>query len=125
MDYGIWVWPSDQSAQRRVLRLFARSDHLVAALKAIAKSKDGLSNAELDDTMSDNSNWMTLWSVRQLLSLGFIEYKVDFFGGPAKYIITDLGRSVLQYITGQPLAPKPQPPVPLPAAQSPPSSQPH
>jgi len=45
--------------------------------------------------LADDSNWVTLWSVRQLLALGFIDYKVDFFGGPAKYTATELDRNVL------------------------------
>ncbi len=76
------------------------------ALAGIGKSKDGLSNPELDELLNDNSNWMTLWPVRQLLSLGFIEYKVDFFGGPAKYQLSELGRNALATITGQSAQPK-------------------
>lgn len=84
----------------------SESEHLVAAMKAIDKSKQGLSNAELDELISDNSEWITLWITRQLLSLGFIDYKVDFFGNPAKYTLTDLGKAVLQRLTVQ-AAPKP------------------
>jgi len=87
----------------------------VAALAALAKSKDGLSNAEMDDVIADNSNWMTLWVVRQLTSLGFIEFKVDFFGEPAKYKLTELGRRAQAFLTGQPVPPKPQSPSTLPA----------
>lgn len=103
MKQGLWVWPSDPRKQRRILRTISESDHLIAALKAIAKSKEGLSNAELDDIINDNSNWMTLWTIRQLTALGFIDFKVDFFGNPAKYTLTDLGRGALQKSRASPL----------------------
>jgi len=109
----------------------SESEHLMAALKALAKSKDGLSNSELDDVLSDNSNWMTLWVIRQLTSLGFVDYKVDFFGGPARYKLTDLGTDVSQKLTAQAVPPKPttQPAQPSQAAPKaatppPPASQP-
>lgn len=99
------------------------SEHLMAALKALGKSKEGLSNSELDYLLSDNSEWMTLWVTRQLVSLGFISYKVDFFGNPARYALTDLGRDVLQRLTTQ-TAPRPpqhdsHPPQPAPASVPP------
>ena len=108
MNTGLWTWPPDPKGQRRVLRTASDSPHLVAALQAVAKSKDGMSNSELDEMLADSSNWITLWLVRQLLALGFIEYRVDFFGGPARYGVTDLGRNALSAITGQP-APQAQP----------------
>jgi hypothetical protein len=123
MTSGLWVWPSDPKGQRKVFRQVAALPHLMAAMTAFAKSKDGLSNAELDDAINDNSEWMTLWVIRQLTALGFIEFKIDFFGDPAKYRLTELGRVALSMITGQPLqkppAPTraPAPPVAQPAAQ--------
>lgn len=124
MTSGIWVWPSEPKGQRKVLRQVAASPHLMATMMALAKSKGGLSNAELDDAINDNSEWMTLWVIRQLTALGFIEFKIDFFGDPAKYRLTELGRQALSVVTGQPLqkppAPTPTrapaPPVPQPAA---------
>lgn len=114
MNKGLWVWPSDPKGQRAVIGELAESHLLVRALTAIAKSKEGLSNAEVDDLTSDSSNWMTLWVVRQLISLGFIEYKVDYFGGPGRYTLTETGRSALPAVTGQPQpkASVPAPPVP-------------
>ena len=94
----------------------AESPHLVAGLTAIAKSKDGLSDSELAEAINDTSEWTTLWVIRQLTSLGFIEYKVDLFGNPARYQATDQGRVALATITGQPLS--------KPAAPAPPMSQP-
>ena len=119
MTKGFWVWPSDPRAQRRVLRNVARSPHLMAALAAIGKSKEGMSNAEVDEAINDSSEWTTLWVIRQLTSLGFIEYKVDYFGNPARYQFTESGRAALSMITGLPLPQKsPQPPTsaPQPAA---------
>ena len=102
MDKGLWAWPSDPKGQRRTLKMVAGSPYLVMALQGISKSKEGMSNFELDELLANNSNWMTLWLIRQLLALGFIEYRVDFFGGPARYTTTDLGRAALSIITGQP-----------------------
>jgi hypothetical protein len=118
MTSGLWVWPSNPKGQRKVLRQVAASPHLVAALTALVKSKGGLSNAELDDAISDNSEWMTLWVIRQLTALGFINFKVDLFGEPATYQLSELGRQAFSMITGQPLTkpPAPVPPAPQPAA---------
>jgi hypothetical protein len=99
----------------------------MAALTALGKSKEGMSDAELDDAINDNAEWTTLWVVRQLTSLGFIEYKVDFFGNPARYQLTDAGRSALATITGQPPSPRPStaaPPRTPPAPPVPPSPRP-
>lgn len=128
MNKGLWIWPLDERSQRRVLRRVAEAKHLVPAMAAIAKSKEGLSNSELDNVIGDNEQWITLWIVRQLTSLGFIEFKVDFFGGPAKYQLTDRGRTALGVITGKPvpaLVPTPAPVQPPQAKpQTPPASPP-
>jgi len=126
MTKGLWVWPSDAKAQRRVLRKFAASQHLMAALTALGKSREGMSNAELDDAINDVSEWTTLWVIRQLTSLGFIDYRVDFFGNPARYQLTESGRVALSTITGQPPPQKPVAPVPPPAptTQQPPTPRP-
>jgi hypothetical protein len=117
MTKGVWVWPSDQRGQRRVLRMVAASPHMLQAMTALGKSKEGMSNAELGEVLNDGSEWPTLWVVRQLTSLGFIELKVDFFGNPARYQLTEAGKASLALMTGQP--PKPQvssPPAPQPVA---------
>lgn len=119
MPKGVWVWPSDPKQQRKVLRKVAGSEHLMAAMTALAKSKEGMSDSELADVVTDGSEWPTLWVVRQLTSVGFIEYKVDFFGNAAKYQLAEPGRVALSMITGQPLpqkTPLPTPQVPQPAA---------
>ena len=107
MDKGVWIWPSDTRAQEHVMGLMASMPQLVRALTLLSRTTEGLSNAELDDQLADNSNWITLWTMRQLTSLGFVEYKVDFFGGPARFHITDLGKTVLGTITGQIIKQKP------------------
>jgi hypothetical protein len=89
----------------------------MAALTAIAKSKDGTSNSELDDAINSSSEWTALWLIRQLTALGFVDFKVDLFGNPAKYRLTETGRTALSMITGQPpkkTVPPPQPPSPTP-----------
>lgn len=122
MTSGLWVWPSNPRLQRKVLRQVAASPHLTAAMMALAKSKEGLSNAELDDAINDNSEWMTLWVIRQLTALGFTDFKIDLFGDPARYRLTELGRQSLSTISGQPLQ---KPPAPAPArAAAPPVPQP-
>jgi hypothetical protein len=88
---------------------------MMAYLKALARSKEGLSNADLDDALNDNSAWLTLWETKQLTSLGFIQFTVDFFGNPARYTLTELGRAALSAITGQPSPPKPAAPTATPA----------
>ena len=117
MNTGLWVWPTDAKAQRRALRKVSGSEHLVAAMQAITKSKDGLSNAQIDDALSGFSHWQTRWVVDQLISLGFADYKVDFFGGPGKYVLTELGRNALSAITGKPVQ-APSPSAPNPPAKS-------
>ncbi len=124
MNTGLWVWPADAKAQRRTLRKVASSEHLVSGMQAIAKSKDGLSNAQIDDALSEFSNWGTRWIVDQLIALGFIDYKVDFFGGPGRYVLTDLGRNALAAITGKPVQPQPVSSTPPPRPAAPPTAQP-
>ncbi len=115
MNKGLWIWPASPRGQARVLKAVSESEHLMAALQALAKSANGLSNTGLDEVIGDNSDWITLWVIRQLASLGFVDYKVDYFGNSAVYRLSDLGRSALQRITGKPVAPqKPMAAVPTP-----------
>ncbi|MDG6899002.1 MAG: hypothetical protein JRM88_00355 [Nitrososphaerota archaeon] len=120
MPKGLWVWPSNPQGQEKTLEKVAASPHLKAALVALAKSRVGLSNAELDDAINDSSEWTTIWVVRQLTSLGFIEFKVDLFGNPARYLLTELGRMAFSKITEQPMAvPSPDPKAQQAAAPKP------
>jgi len=121
MNTGLWIWPVDTKSRGKVLREVGASPQLLNAMTLLMKSKEGLSNSELDDMTADNSNCFTLWILRQLTSLGFIEFRVDLFGGPAKYRLTDLGKTSLGTITGQPAQLQPQvktPPAAPTQAQS-------
>jgi hypothetical protein len=111
---GIWFWPSDPKEQEKVLKDIRASEPILAALTALSKSKDGLSNAQLDIAIGSFSQWYTRWMIERLLSLGFVEYKVEWFGDPGKYVLTDLGREVLRRLTGQPPQPVVAAPVPVP-----------
>ena len=121
MNKGLWVWPPDPRGQRRALSLVASSPHLMAALTALGKSKEGMSNAEINEAINDTSEWTTVWVVRQLTSLGFIEYRVDYFGNPARYQLAEQGQHALSILTGKPIVQKPPTPVvaPQPAAIKP------
>jgi hypothetical protein len=89
---GIWGWPSETKDQDKTLRKVMEEDELATILIALAKSPQGLSNAQLDNLLSNNSQWRTLTHTRELLALGFIQYKIQFFGEPGKFELTDLGK---------------------------------
>lgn len=103
---GVWNWPETESEQKKTVQKIKSFEYLVAILSAVAKSKDGLSNAQIDLASRTNSQWNTRWPVSELLGLGLIEYKVHLFGDAGKYTITELGKSVLQSVSSQ-LQPKP------------------
>ncbi len=92
---GLFTWPSDAKAQAKVLRLIKEEDELPKILFALADRADGLSNAQLDRLLSNNSQWRTASHMRELAALGFVEYQVDLFGGPGRYRLTETGRWVL------------------------------
>ena len=92
---GIWEWPPDLEDQDKTLRKIMEEDELVAVLVALTKSPDGLSNAQLDRLLSNNSQWRTLSHLKELMALGFIQYHVQFFGEAGKYELTELGRNVV------------------------------
>ncbi len=98
---GTWFWPEEPKAQARVLRTVRGDEHLPIILAALAKSKDGLSNAQIDNMLANNSQWRTLWHLRQLTALGFVQYEVEIFGDAGKYMLTELAKTVLPTITGQ------------------------
>jgi len=95
---GIWVWPSEPIDQDKIVRKIMEEDEFVTILVALAKAPEGLSNAQLDKLLSNNSQWRTLSHTRELTALGFIQYHVQFFGGPGKYELTDLGKTVVSRI---------------------------
>jgi len=92
---GIWTWPSEPDGQEKTLRKIMEEDELVTVLVALTKSTDGLSNAQLDRLLSNNSQWRTLSHLKELMALGFIQYHVQFFGEAGKYELTELGRNVV------------------------------
>lgn len=95
---GIWTWPSEPGDQEKTLRKIMEEDELVAILTALTKSPDGLSNAQLDRLLSNNSQWRTLSHLKELMALEFVQYHVQFFGEAGRYELTDLGRSVISRI---------------------------
>ena len=103
---GIWVWPESESEQKKTAENIRNSESLLGILSAIAKTEDGLSNAQIDLAVRNNSQWNTRWPVSELLGLGLMEYKVNLFGDSGKYTITELGKNVLQSTSNQ-LQPKP------------------
>jgi hypothetical protein len=95
---GIWTWPSEPSDQDKTLRKIMEEDELVTILAALAKSPEGLSNAQLDRLLSNNSQWRTLSHMKELIALGFVQYHVQFFGEAGRYELTDLGKTVVSRI---------------------------
>jgi hypothetical protein len=95
---GIWAWPSEPGDQEKTLRKIMEEDELVTILAALAKSPEGLSNAQLDRLLSNNSQWRTLSHMKELIGLGFVQYHMQFFGEAGKYELTDLGKTVLSRI---------------------------
>jgi len=90
---GIWAWPSEPKDQDKTLQKIMEEDELVTILVALVKNLEGLSNAELDRLLSNNSQWRTLSHMKELTALGFVQYRVQFFGEAGKYEITDLGKT--------------------------------
>ena len=95
---GIWAWPSEPKEQDKVLLQIMQEDELVTILLALAKSPVGLSNAQLDRLLANNSQWRTLNHMRELIALEFVSYQVQFFGNAGEYQLTDLGKSVVPKI---------------------------
>lgn len=95
---GIWAWPSEPRDQDETLRKITQDAELLTILLALAKNPQGLSNAQLDRLLSNNSQWRTLSHMKELLALGFVQYHVQFFGEAGKYEITELGKTVISRI---------------------------
>jgi len=70
-------------------------DELMTIMTAVSKSPNGLSNAQLDKLLANNSQWRTLTHMRELMALGFVQYRVQFFGDAGKYELTELGKAIL------------------------------
>jgi hypothetical protein len=95
---GIWVWPSEPKDQDKILQKILREDELVAILIALANNPEGLSNAQLDRLLANNSQWKTLFHMKELMALGFVDYHVQLFGDAGKYQLTDLGKAIVSRI---------------------------
>jgi hypothetical protein len=95
---GIWVWPSEPKDQDKALQKILREDEFVAILIALANNPEGLSNAQLDRLLANNSQWRTLFHMKELMALGFVDYHVQLFGDAGKYQLTDLGKAIVSRI---------------------------
>ncbi len=95
---GIWVWPADPKERDRILQKILREDELVAILIALANNPEGLSNAQLDRLLANNSQWRTLSHTKELMALGFVDYHVQLFGDAGRYQLTELGRAIVSRI---------------------------
>ncbi len=98
---GTWFWPADSKSQEKTVRKIRDEDQLSKIIVAISKSPDGLSNAQIDNILANNSQWRTLWHLKELMSMNLVQYNVQFFGEAGRYVLTDLGRELLSRITGQ------------------------
>ena len=95
---GPWVW-SDPMQRQSVLHSIKKS-RLDQVLSALARSQGkGLSNAEIDSALGASSQWVIHWKLTELLALGLIEYRVEPFGEPGRYMITSLGVTVLPEVS--------------------------
>jgi len=92
---GIWAWPSSANDQDNTLLKVMREDELATILFALEKTPQGLSNAQLDKMLTNNSQWRTLKHMRELISLGFVQYHVEFFGNAGGYTLTELGKAAI------------------------------
>jgi hypothetical protein len=95
---GIWVWPAEPKEQDRTLQKILREDELVTILIALANNPEGLSNAQLDRLLANNSQWRTLSHTKELMALGFVDYHVQLFGDAGRYQLTELGRAIVSRI---------------------------
>jgi hypothetical protein len=95
---GPWVW-SDPTQRQSVLHDIKKS-HLDQVLSALLENQGrGLSNAEMDSALGASSQWVIHWKLTELLALGLIEYRVEPFGEPGRYTITQLGVTVLPEVS--------------------------
>ena len=94
---GLWT-ASDIEREATSGNRSAEEDHLIAMLRVLDEHKEGVSNAEIDALLNNNSHWLAIWHIRELLAAAFIEYKVHFFGDPGKYTITPSGHAFLQHL---------------------------
>ena len=72
-----------------------QEDELSTILVTLASHPEGLSNAQLDRLLANNSQWRTTVHMRELMALRFVQYNVQFFGDSGKYQLTDLGKTIV------------------------------
>ena len=96
---GPWVW-SDPAQRQSVLHAIKKS-HMDQILSVLATKNQGrgLSNAEMDSALGASSQWVIHWKLTELLALGLIEYRVEPFGEPGRYMITPLGVTILPEVS--------------------------
>lgn len=98
-----WPWTKSYSnKQNQLYNLLDRDSHLRNILVLLSRSESGLSNAEIDTALSNHSQWTTIQHLRELMVVGLIEYRLELFGNPGKYLITALGLSMLERTGTQP-----------------------
>jgi len=71
------------------------SPRLIRIIKFLERHPHGSSNAEIDSFLNNNSQWVTMDSLRELAETGFVEYKPELFGEPGRYSLTKYGREFL------------------------------
>jgi hypothetical protein len=95
---GTWFLP-EKDKRRALERL--ETPHIMKIMTALKVKGDvGLSNAEIDSLLGTASQWLIFWDLRELTSLGIIEFHVHLFGEAGTYRLTLLGRSILDEIQG-------------------------
>jgi len=95
---GIWTWPTEPKEQDKTLQKILHENELVAILVTLTNHLEGLSNAQLDRLLANNSQWRTLLYMKELMALGFVDYHVQLFGDAGKYQLTELGKAIVSKI---------------------------
>jgi len=93
-------WTAEEIEKQATRRRSAEENHLLAIMRILEKSRDGLSNAEIDALLDNNSQWAAALYLKQLSAALLIVYRTQFFGEPGKYILTESGRALLRRVSG-------------------------
>ena len=93
---GTWAWPSDSKQQETALHKVVQDHRLTAILEILGKNPGGLSNAQIDNLVANNSQWRTSWLMKELTALGLIEYKAELFGESGRYTLSEYGKTCYQ-----------------------------
>jgi predicted transcriptional regulator len=92
------LWTAREIENGRTSKELGEEAHLVSILKILEASKNGLSNAEIDVALNNNSQWVAMWHIRELMAGGLVRYQVQLFGEPGKYTVTESGLAFLHRI---------------------------